>query len=766
VVQVMPLDLLPSVRSIGRGAATGALVVTLVCAAIAAENLHTGMRVLDWSIGLALVAIPLGLLCAVLRLVTGIPAWLFRRLQARGGRRPGRLIDPLIAGLDEIGRPWLGILLGIGIMVLGSSPDGTIALYHGLSYFEILIAVGALVGLLVGLAGALGDGLTSRRQGRVAAALVGSAAVLALATTGWAVTPGPGDPVIREDAATFAVIAQLDLRDPSTPGPYTVASTSYGSGLDLRRTEYGSAVGWTTPTVDASAVLGDRGDLPEIYADWRWGFDRSDLPLNALVWYPTDAPGRRPLVLVVHGNHAAADFSEPGYAYLGAHLASRGYVVASIDENYLNGDAFFDYGGSEMGLRAWLLLRHAQLFSTWDQQAGHPLQGRLDMGRVALVGHSRGGEAAALASMMSTDDAIVPPGLPVVHGSNIRTVIAFAPSDGMYSGPGAPVRPHDIDYLVIQGAHDGDLPGFSGLRTYHRVGFDPGSDHVKIAIFSQRANHGRFNSVWDDGDAGPLPSWLLDRGSLLSAPEQQRLAKTVVTAFLERSLRGAKGYDALFREPRAGRAWLPEDVLETHWETAARVSVAADGPVADDREPSQSSGFDRVAGLDPTLRDGVPQSDRAMALKWSRPSAYTFDVDPALVGRIDGSYSLVFSMAPWIDPGYPVDPLIELEFEGGAMVGTRLSALSPSRPLLPTRIWKIDGIGDRYLPSERRVLSAERFLQTHQLPLDAMLRGAQHVEGDAIRAIRFRFDEQGSVLLDDVGFEPAVGALSDESTVP
>jgi hypothetical protein len=31
------------------------------------------------------------------------------------------------------------------------------------------------------------------------------------------------------------------------------------------------------------------------------------------------------------------DFSEDGYAYLGEHLATRGFIVASIDEDFLNG---------------------------------------------------------------------------------------------------------------------------------------------------------------------------------------------------------------------------------------------------------------------------------------------------------------------------------------------------------------------------------------------------------------------------------------------
>ena len=65
--------------------------------------------------------------------------------------------------------------------------------------------------------------------------------------------------------------------------------------------------------------------------------DEKHLPVNARVWYP-DGPGPFPLVLIVHGNHDMRKFSDPGYAYLGEHLASRGFILASIDENFLNGD--------------------------------------------------------------------------------------------------------------------------------------------------------------------------------------------------------------------------------------------------------------------------------------------------------------------------------------------------------------------------------------------------------------------------------------------
>jgi predicted dienelactone hydrolase len=616
---------LSSIDVIGRGAATGALAATLVCGAIAAENIHSGSRLIDWVIGLALVGVPIAVASLLLRIVTGAPSVVLGWV-GRHARRPHSVIRPVRASLGLIGRPWVATLVVIIVMVWGSPTDGAIALYHGLSYFEILIAtatgVGAAVGLSVAIR-AMGDG---PRRRRVATALLAGAATVAIATTGWAVTPGPGDPILHEDPAILAKIPLLDVPDPSQRGPFTVVATSYGSGRDRRRDAFGAGAAWTTPTVDASAAIPLRGDIPGLYADWFWGFGRADLPLNALLWYPEDAPGRRPVVLIVHGNHAAADYSDPGYAYLGEHLASRGYLVASIDENYLNGDAFFDYRGDEIALRAWLLLRHLQLLGVWDASPGHPLHGRADLDQIALIGHSRGGEAAVLATMMARDPALTPPGLPSLSTGTVRAVIAIAPADGMYAGPGAPLRPADIDYLVIQGAHDGDLPG-----------------------------------------------------------------------------------------------------------------------------------VDRITRIDPTLRDGMSQGDRATALTWSGAAAYEVDLDATLASRLQRGSSLVLSIAPWLEGTGSVDAILEVESASGGTASVRLSDLSPARPLLPSRLWKIDGIGDRYLPTERQILGAERFMQTHEIRLDALLTAIPDGDLTTLRHVRLRFDRPGSVLVDDIAFEPPIG---------
>ena len=112
-------------------------------------------------------------------------------------------------------------------------------------------------------------------------------------------------------------------------------------------------------------------------------------------------------MLIVHGNHSMEEFSEPGYKYLGQLLASRGFILVSIDENFLNSsisDALLSPPGASTGLkgendaRAWLLLEHFRLWREWTEKDDNPFFGIVDWNNLSLIGHSRGGEAVATAA--------------------------------------------------------------------------------------------------------------------------------------------------------------------------------------------------------------------------------------------------------------------------------------------------------------------------------------------------------------------------------
>lgn len=390
--------------------------------------------------------------------------------------------------------------------------------------------------------------------------------------------PGQPVPAPVNAAAQSPAPAALSLPDPSQPGSYPVLTLTYGSGQDQHRPEFGEDVDLTTHSVDGSAFIpGWDGPLGWFQKQY-WGFDGKTLPLNGRVWYP-DGPGPFPLVLVVHGNHAAEDFSDPGYEYLGQVLASRGYVFASVDENFLNGNwtCFFEapYCKDENDGRGWLLLEHIRQFEQWNSAANNPLRGKVDMDAIALIGHSRGGEAVSEAAVFNQlpynpENA----NIKFDYGYNIRSVIAIAPIDSQYWPTGIATPIQDVNYLILQGSHDADVSSFDGFRTYKRLKFTTGEDLFKAGLFIYGANHGQFNSVWGPFDRGAVSNQLLNTAALLPAAGQQQIAKVYISAFLDATLRGETGYRALFADYRVGRQWLPDSIYLNLYETARDQAVA------------------------------------------------------------------------------------------------------------------------------------------------------------------------------------------------
>ena len=114
-----------------------------------------------------------------------------------------------------------------------------------------------------------------------------------------------------------------------------------------------------TETVDATAfVKGNEGWKMKL-RKWYWGFDFESFPVNGRVWYP-DGDGPFPLVLIVHGNHSMEEHSDPGYGWLGKLMASRGFILVSVDENFFNG-GFMD--GLNRGMIRFLIYLELE---EWD----------------------------------------------------------------------------------------------------------------------------------------------------------------------------------------------------------------------------------------------------------------------------------------------------------------------------------------------------------------------------------------------------------------
>ncbi|MDH5346191.1 MAG: hypothetical protein OEW59_10540, partial [Gammaproteobacteria bacterium] len=374
----------------------------------------------------------------------------------------------------------------------------------------------------------------------------------------------------------------LDLPNPGLPGDYPVLTLTYGSGKDLRREEYGDAVTIAARRVDGSKLIDNWDGFSGWLRTSYWGFDATGLPLQARVWYP-DGDGPFPVVLVVHGNHGMEDFSDPGYAYLGELFASRGIIFASVDQNYINSSvaSLVEIWDGRPGLkeendaRGWLLLEHLRLWRDWNEDPGHRFYGKVDIDRVALIGHSRGGEAVGVAAAFNAldrypDDASVD----FDFGFNLRGVIAIAPVYGQYEPRERPTPVRDVNYFTIHGDMDGDVQSFEGMAQYSRVTF-PGEDfRFRAGLYVVGANHGQFNTTWENLDTGLFRAWALDLGGIMDAEAQRDVARVYFGAFLEVVLNDRREYLPMFRDARYAAKWLPRTYFINQYSDSRQVVLA------------------------------------------------------------------------------------------------------------------------------------------------------------------------------------------------
>jgi len=388
----------------------------------------------------------------------------------------------------------------------------------------------------------------------------------------WLGKRGSAEDLVKVEDPVHHPVTLIDAPDPSLMGPFPVVHITYGSGED-RRPEFGEEADLLTDAIDAKPFVGRLSGWKGRHRNNYWGFDRRAFPLNGRVWYP-EGEGPFPLVLVVHGNHSMRDYSDPGYTYLGEHLASHGYIFVSVDENFINGDWSKNYSTESDG-RGWIMLEHLSQWREWNAEEGHLFDAKVDIDRVALIGHSRGGEAVAVAAAFNEltrypDDASVE----FDYGFNIRGVVGIAPVDGQYTPADQRTPLSDINYFLLHGSHDGDVSSFSSDRQYKRLSFTGEEYRFKSSIYIYRANHGQFNSVWGDSDWGKPGAYLLNREEFITGEEQRQIAKVYIHAFLDVVIRENDTYLPLFRDFRTGEQWLPETYYINRFEDSETRYIA------------------------------------------------------------------------------------------------------------------------------------------------------------------------------------------------
>lgn len=550
------------------------------------------------------------------------------------------------------------------------------------------------------------------------------------------------------------------IRDnPGDRGVYEVKTLSYGSGNDKRRVVYGEEADIITKNVYAYPYLEKYKGIKAKVRSFYWGFNDKNMPLNAKVWYP-DGEGEFPLVVIAHGNHAMEENSEDGYAYLGELLASKGYIVASIDENFLNGNWYGDLGG-ENDARAWIILKHIQQWEEFNSDEQNPFYNKVDLKNIALIGHSRGGEAVALAAVFNTLE-YYPLGANIKFdfNYNIKAVIALAPTDGQYKPANKDLKLQNVNYLVLHGSNDGDVSNFVGNNVYNRVEFIEENSFFKSYLYIWGANHGQFNSVWGDEDMGIPKNNLINKESLISGEEQRKIVKLYISAFLDATIKEKTELVNLFKDYRYAKDYLPKTMYFNRYEDDTYIPIA--NYEEDIRLETATISQGKIKGnllsnwMEKALRfkDGDIRDDNVAVLKWrGNSSSYSIELSEEVTANLNlnSNNKLIFSAGDYDkdEENYQlIDFSISLTDSEGNFAIISFSDNCFMNPLFKANITKLE-----YYDNKKYGDDVTPILQTYIVDFYKFVQNNPDFKVEELSKIEFLFDKTpyGYMAIDDIG---------------
>ncbi|MGS2617826.1 poly(ethylene terephthalate) hydrolase family protein [Micromonospora sp. LZ34] len=247
--------------------------------------------------------------------------------------------------------------------------------------------------------------------------------------------------------------------------------------------------------------------------------------------------GRLPVAVIVHGQYTVPGTLIPslnGYQSVQDELARHGIVSVSVDTNAAN---LFD---AKIEMRAQMVLGALDALRNLDADPSSQLHRRLDFDRVALMGHSRGGDAVIRAARKNSVRT-------ASTRYGIQAVCALAPTDHAFGHPEAvTLTTSDTPFFaVVYGALDGDVAGGRGAREVIGTGFrhyDRATCN-RAMVFMDHCNHNRFNSEWfKAGDDKAL----LPNASLLSDTDHEKLADEYIGGLFRWRLLGDAKPKGLF----------------------------------------------------------------------------------------------------------------------------------------------------------------------------------------------------------------------------